>query len=1116
MGSAQNQTESAEDWPDAGADEGPDTASGSSASRLAGRFGAKFWVLITVIGLIAAMFLAAWLAREDIADSFIADELAANNLPATYEIESIGSRKQVFTDVVIGDPAAPDFTAERVVAEVEYSFGAPQISALTLTQPRIFASVRDGEASFGSLDPLIFSGTDEPVSLPDIELALEDGRALVETDFGAIGVKLDGEGNVSTGWEGVLAASTPGLAAGSCRGEAVSLYGTLNTLAGKPSFAGPVRARSLSCEGLPDLVQAFAAQVELSSDEAFSQLRAEADLSTGPARYLDYLAAGIGGKLRVSYRAETLDLDHVLTLRGARTPQIQFGQLKLDGNLRSRENFTEVEARSEIRGQSLRLGGATRSALDNAKGAGADSLAGPLLQKMTAAFDRALPSSVLEARLTARKSGSDTLIDIPSAAVRAPNGARLIALSRADVKLGANGFEGFTGNIASAGADLPRITGRMASGSDGTSRFRLTMEPYTAGESVLAMPEMTIVQGARGALFFDGRLEAGGPLADNAFVSGLRLPVSGEYRPSGALRLWDECIEISWDQLQLGALAVDPQALPICPGASGSIVALSQSGAVQVAAAAPQLRLSGQMEGTPLSLAASAVGLSAGGDLAARDVLFRMGERGAVGLEADGFEASESSAERPVGLALDSVTARLGGAFSGVLSGVFSGTFAGARVDVQDLPFELGEIGGNWRYANDVFALDEASVRVSDTAPEERFNPVVLQGGNLTFADGNILGSGFVHEPMSERVLAEIAVSHNLTEAQGFADITVPGLRFDEGLQPVDLTQFALGVIANAEGVVTGAGRIDWRGENLSSYGQFSSENFDFAAAFGPVKGVSGTIVFTDLVNLTTAPAQRLKIASINPGIEVMDGELEFSLSDGQLLSVNGGQWPFMGGQLLLRPTVLNFAVEEERRYTFEMAGLDAGTFINTLELSNLSASGKFDGTIPIVFDEEGNGRIEGGLLASRAPGGNVSYVGELTYEDMGAITNFAFDALRSLDYKQMNIGMEGPLVGEIVTRVRFDGVTQGKGAKSNIITRQLSQLPLQFRVNVRAQFYELLSGLKLLYDPVALNNLEAVREATDQAARQLQEKRGEGAVPAGDEIGNEFNIQEQESEDLP
>jgi hypothetical protein len=485
-------------------------------------------------------------------------------------------------------------------------------------------------------------------------------------------------------------------------------------------------------------------------------------------------------------------------------------------------------------------------------------------------------------------------------------------------------------------------------------------------------------------------------------------------------------------------------------------------------------------------------------------------------LEADGFEASESSAERPVGLALDSVTARLGGAFSGVLSGVFSGTFAGARVDVQDLPFELGEIGGNWRYANDVFALDEASVRVSDTAPEERFNPVVLQGGNLTFADGNILGSGFVHEPVSERVLAEIAVSHNLAEAQGFADITVPGLRFDEGLQPVDLTQFALGVIANAEGVVTGAGRIDWRGKNLSSYGQFSSENFDFAAAFGPVKGVSGTIVFTDLVNLTTAPAQRLKIASINPGIEVMDGELEFSLSDGQLLSVNGGQWPFMGGQLLLRPTVLNFAVEEERRYTFEMAGLDAGTFINTLELSNLSASGKFDGTIPIVFDEEGNGRIEGGLLASRAPGGNVSYVGELTYEDMGAITNFAFDALRSLDYKQMNIGMEGPLVGEIVTRVRFDGVTQGKGAKSNIITRQLSQLPLQFRVNVRAQFYELLSGLKLLYDPVALNNLEAVREATDQAARQLQEKRGEGAVPAGDEIGNEFNIQEQESEDLP
>jgi hypothetical protein len=88
--------------------------------------------------------------------------------------------------------------------------------------------------------------------------------------------------------------------------------------------------------------------------------------------------------------------------------------------------------------------------------------------------------------------------------------------------------------------------------------------------------------------------------------------------------------------------------------------------------------------------------------------------------------------------------------------------------------------------------------------------------------------------------------------------------------------------------------------------------------------------------------------------------------------------------------------------------------------------------------------------------------------------------------------------------------VTQGVGTKSNIITRQLAQLPLQFRVNVRAQFYELLSGLKLLYDPVALNNLEKVQEATQAAAQSLQDAK------AAETTINEPDIQDLESEDLP
>ena len=130
-----------------------------------------------------------------------------------------------------------------------------------------------------------------------------------------------------------------------------------------------------------------------------------------------------------------------------------------------------------------------------------------------------------------------------------------------------------------------------------------------------------------------------------------------------------------------------------------------------------------------------------------------------------------------------------------------------------------------------------------------------------------------------------------------------------------------------------------------------------------------------------------------------------------------------------------------------------------------------FDGTVPIVFDAEGNGHLENGLLLSRPPGGNVSYVGELTYEDLGTMANLAFDALRSLDYTQMRVELNGDLAGEIITSVRMDGVSQGVGAQRNILTRAVAGLPIRLDVNVRAQFYTLLGNLRSLYDPAAVRD---------------------------------------------
>ena len=112
-------------------------------------------------------------------------------------------------------------------------------------------------------------------------------------------------------------------------------------------------------------------------------------------------------------------------------------------------------------------------------------------------------------------------------------------------------------------------------------------------------------------------------------------------------------------------------------------------------------------------------------------------------------------------------------------------------------------------------------------------------------------------------------------------------------------------------------------------------------------------------------------------------------------------------------------------------------------------------------------------------------------------MANFAFDALRSLDYSQMRIGMNGSLTGEIVTSVDIDGVKQGEGAKRNIITRALAGLPIQFRINVRAPFYQLITSFKSLRDPAAVRDPRELGLLSDDGSRLLKpEVRGEDVPP--------------------
>ena len=310
-----------------------------------------------------------------------------------------------------------------------------------------------------------------------------------------------------------------------------------------------------------------------------------------------------------------------------------------------------------------------------------------------------------------------------------------------------------------------------------------------------------------------------------------------------------------------------------------------------------------------------------------------------------------------------------------------------------------------------------------------------------------------------------MTISHALSAGAGHADLTVPGISFGPAFQPDKLTPLTFGVIADVNGTVSGSGHIAWSPAGVTSTGEFKTAGTNLAAAFGPVTGLSNDIRFTDLLGLVSAPDQTATVADINPGVPVDNGVIHYQTLGPTQVKVLGATWPFSGGHLILDPTLLDFSAGTARRLTFRVTGMNAAQFLQQFDFKNIDATGTFDGVLPMVFDEDG-GRIENGHLTVRKAGGTLAYVGDLSQKDLGTWGNMAFQALKSLRYDNLDITMDGPLSGEMITKVHFAGIKQGEGTKTNFIVRRLMRLPFLFNVTIRAPFRQLLTSAESFSDP--------------------------------------------------
>ncbi|MEC3949171.1 intermembrane phospholipid transport protein YdbH family protein [Sphingobium sp. HWE2-09] len=1041
-------------------------------------------------GSLALVLAALWTQRAPIAENFVSRELNRRGVQANYDLVDVGLRTQRIENIVLGNPARPDLTARWVEVDIAFVGLTPQVAAVRAGGVRLRGAYRDGVLRLGELDKFRDFDSTAPFSLPDMLLSVADARLTLDTDAGRVGMQLDGNGNLQSGFRGRLAAAMPRAAVAGCGLTQATALVDIAMRQGQPHLSGPVRADAIACRNAATAMAQPVATIDLNLSQALDHWRGHVDLSgqafksnglvlASPAGRIDLdgTAARTGGKLRLGAKAAT-----------------GFGALLRDAGLTG-DWVVGAEGSSlkgQLTGQDLHM--ADRDPLAGLRSATAATPVGPLATRLADAVQRAGAANQMRTGFAlVQKQGGGSIV-ITDAALNARSGARIGLARGGQATLSWPGKRGgldwaLDGALSSDGGGLPRGALRLARRPSGGFGGELFVDPYVAGDARLALDRVRFAADANGATRFATTLRLDGPLPDGD-LRGLTVPVIGRMAANGALSINPACVPLSFTAARYGAFALGQTRQTLCPVGGGAMFATGPGGA-SGGAEIRDLALVGRNGDSPMRLTA-----------ASARMLW-----GSTGFALASPALTIGPQDAPVRLS----AATLDGA---VTKDGFAGKLSGAGGQIGNVPLIMEQGAGDWRFAQGALAL-RAAVTVRDSQAPARFVPLAVPDFALALKDGRITATGTLTATRNSTKVAGVDIVHNLSSGKGHADLSVPRLTFGPGLQPEDVTPLTLGVVANVTGDVTGQGRIDWTGSAVTSTGTFRTDNANLAAAFGPVQGLSGEIHFTDLIGLVTAPGQEARIKSVNPGVEARDGVIRYRLEAGQKVRVEGGGWPFSGGELTLLPTTMDFSANVDRYLTFRVVGLDAGAFIQAMELDNISATGTFDGIMPLIFNAQG-GRVAGGVLVARQQGmpplimpegvlptipcdptrqsGVLSYVGPVSNEQLGVMGKMAFDALKNLQYKCLTILMDGALDGEMVTNVVFNGVNRGKlGDAPGGIARSFIGLPFIFNVRVSAPFRGLLGTAQSFIDPSQLIQ----NSIGDKVQQEMKVKNGLAVQPA-------------------
>lgn len=749
-----------------------------------------------VLGLsVAAGATLAWLNRESIVRNIVGSQLDGLGIQAQYDFESIAPSRQTVRNLVIGDPAHPDATISRMVVESHIGLGTLQIDRVRIEGLRAYGHQRDGKISFGALDPLLYGKSDTPFELPDFALELVDARARIDSDFGAVGIKASGAGELRDGFRGEVAAISSRLDAGGCSLDSPSLFLKIGVTAKRPDVAGPLRFDSIRCASEKLTLGNGAVGVNLGASPDLTTISGQIRPELSDLALAGQQASSGRGTVNLTLRNSDLSADYILTLFDPQRDGLRFKSLAAKGDLTASHLGSEAatfSAQADLTARALAVSrGFWQSVQDLSASLGGTPV-GPVFKRLSDALREDLPGGDGSARVAMARTGAGVLRwSLANLMVRdgADDG---LLFDGHDLQLGSDTRAGWalSGGFATGGRNMPKLEGTIAPHAPSGHRISLSMRPYGAPGGELGLSRMVVDLDAQGRAVFSGLASVSGPLPGGS-VRDLTIPLQGRWSADNGLAMFDDCITLRFDSLVYSSLSADAQAIRACPTGGGPIVR-QDAGGVRIAANFPSARLTGKLGQTRLKIDSKNVALQWPGNF-----------------EANGINVLIGDAESGTHIAAANISATLGSALAG--------KFDEAEAYIGNIPLLLTRGRGDWGYRDGVLALDADQWYLRDRDRPARFQPLIAHNATLRLENNRITASGLLREPQTDRAIVAVEIAHNLDDSTGHADLQVEQVRFDDTLQPEMVTSLALGVIANVKGALEGTGRIDWTANGVTS-----------------------------------------------------------------------------------------------------------------------------------------------------------------------------------------------------------------------------------------------------------------------------------------------------------